>query len=65
MNETTIGASKTGRPQSITPDAFDQVRKLQAQGYGFRKIANLLADQGVFTTKSSVERMLKGLESYA
>ena len=38
--------------------------RLRAKGHGYRRIANLLADQGVFTTKSSVERLVRGLPPY-
>jgi len=38
--------------------------RLQAQGHGCRRIATLLEDQGVFTTKSSVNRLLRGLPPY-
>ena len=56
---------KTGRPVSIPTSAFVDVRRWHGLGYGCRLIAAMLEEQGIFTTKSSVERLLKGQAPYA
>ena len=38
--------------------------RLKDQGYGYRAIASRLHALGVATTKSSVERLIRGLPSY-
>ena len=56
---------KTGRRASI-PDAFiGKVRQWHEKGYGCRKIAQLLQPHQVFTTKSSVDRLIHGKPPYA
>ena len=42
-----------GRPASIPPEAYGKVFMLDAQGYGYRRIAEFLEGQGVF-----IEEML-------
>ena len=56
---------KTGRPASIPETAFGLVLRLYSEGNGYRRIARLLEGHGVFTTKSSVERLVRGLPPYA
>ncbi len=34
------------------------------EGLGYRRVADMLIGQGVSTTKSSVERLIKGLPPY-
>jgi len=44
---------KTGRPVSIPPSVFAEVLRWHRQGFGVRRIARLLEDGLVFTTRSS------------
>ena len=54
-----------GRPASIPTSAFADVRRWHGQGFGCRRTARLLEGIGVFTSKSSVERLLRGKAPYA
>ena len=54
----------TGRPASIPEWAFGEVFRLRDLGYGCRRIVRSLEDAGVFTTRSSVSRLLNGLPPY-
>ena len=38
--------------------------RLLSEGNSYRQIARSLDDHGVFTTKSSVERLIRGLPPY-
>lgn len=58
-------AMKHGRPQSIPPEHWGTVFRLYADGHGYRAIADLLIPMHVSTTKSSVERLIKGLPPYS
>ena len=53
-----------GRPQSIPPWAWPEVFRLREQGLGYRRVAAALLSLKVWTTKSSVERLIKGLPPY-
>ena len=53
-----------GRKRSIPESAFGLVFKLYSEGYGYRRISSLLAQQGINTTRSSVERLVKGRGCY-
>ena len=44
---------------------FDQVFAWNGQGYGARRIENLLGEMGIAASKSSVFRLLHGLRPYA
>ena len=55
----------TGRPASIPQWAFGEVFRLRDLGYGCRRIARSLEEAGVFTTRSSVYRLLNGQPPYA
>ena len=55
---------RLGRPVSIPVEAYDEVFRLHAAGLGYRRIATRLESIGVYTTKSSVERLLKGQSPY-
>jgi hypothetical protein len=55
----------TGRPASIPEWAFGEVFRLRDLGYGCRRIVRLLEEAGVFTTRSSVSRLLNGQLPYA
>jgi hypothetical protein len=57
-------ATRRGRPQSIPPQHWSTVFALYAAGNGYRRIADLLIPLGVSTTKSSVERLVKGQAPY-
>ena len=48
----------TGRPTSIPQWAFGEVFRLNNDGYGCRKIVRLLENLGIYTTRSSVSRLL-------
>jgi hypothetical protein len=55
---------KRGRPQSIPEEHWSTVFLLYSQGKGYRRIADLLIPLGVTCTKSSVERLIKGMPPY-
>ena len=57
-------AKKRGRQQSIPPEHWATVFRLYGEGNGYRRIADLLIPFHVSTTKSSVERLIKGLPPY-
>ena len=54
----------TGRPTSIPQWAFGEVFRLHGLGYGCRRIVKSLEEAGVFTTRSSVSRLLNGQLPY-
>ena len=54
----------TGRPASIPQWAFGEVFRLRDLGYGCRRIVRSLEEAGVFTTRSSVSRLLNGQPPY-
>jgi len=54
-----------GRPASIPQSAYGLVFRLYSLGHGYRRIAGMLEDEGVFTTRGSVERLVKGRGCYA
>ena len=54
----------TGRPASIPLWAFGEVFRLRDLGYGCRRIVRSLEEAGVFTTRSSVSRLLNGQLPY-
>ena len=54
----------TGRPTSIPQWAFGEVFRLRDLGYGCRRIVRSLEEAGVFTTRSSVSRLLNGQLPY-
>ena len=56
---------RQGRPQSIPLKMWGSVFRLYSEGYGYRAIANLLLQRSVVTTKSSVERLIKGRPPYS
>ena len=47
-----------GRPVGIPEWAFREVFRLHANGHGCRRIVRMLEGEGVFTTKSTVHRLL-------
>ena len=55
----------TGRPASIPEWAFGEVFRLRDLGYGCRRIVRSLEEAGVFTTRSSVSRLLNGQPPYS
>ena len=55
----------TGRPTSIPLWAFGEVFRLHSLGYGCRRIVRSLEEAGVFTTRSSVSRLLNDQPPYA
>jgi len=55
----------TGRPASIPQWAFGEVFRLRNLGYGCRGIVKSLEEAGVFTTRSSVSRLVNGQPPYA
>jgi len=54
----TGGRERRGRPQSIPLEAYEAVFQLQSLGYGSRRIVRQLEDLGIYSTKSSVSRLL-------
>ena len=54
-----------GRPQSIPPWAWPEVFRLREEGMGYRRVAAALLSLKVWTTKSSVERFIKGQPPYS
>jgi len=57
-------AMKTGRPRSIPPAAYSKVFLWYSKGNGYARIAGMLENEGVYTTRGSVERLIKGRGSY-
>ena len=57
--------TKTGRPQAIPKRAYAEVHRLHGLGHGYQRISPMLESLGVFTSKSSVERCVKGLGCYS
>ena len=55
---------KTGRRASIPSKVFDDVRRWHREGIGCIRIAKLLEDLGVYTGKSSVDRLIHGKPPY-
>ena len=53
-----------GRKRSIPERVWGEAFRLYAEGQGYRMVATRLADLGVFTTRGSVERLIKGLPPY-
>ena len=53
-----------GRPVSLSETLFGTLHSLREQGLGYRAIVDYLMGQGVATSKSSIERCLKGLPPY-
>ena len=58
------GGKIRGRPPSIPVKAYESVFRLHSVGYGSRRIARILEDMGVYSTKSSVCRLLLGQGTY-
>ena len=52
------------RTQSIPTEAFSTVLSLAQAGYGSRRIARSLEKAGIWTSKSSVDRLIRGLPPY-
>ena len=48
----------TGRPASIPVTAYELVFQWHSKGYGARRIVRLLESLEIFSTKSSVGRLL-------
>ena len=58
------GKDGRGRKPSIPHWAYEDVLRLFRDGIGCRKIVKQLEEKGVFTTKSSVSRLLLGRPPY-
>ena len=56
--------SSPGRPRTVPQALYGTVFRLYSAGYGYRAIANALMGKGAVTSKSSVERLIRGLGSY-
>ena len=56
---------KLGRPQAIPPKVYGEVTRLHSLGYGYQRIVSMVAGQGVYATKSSVARLIRGQAPYA
>ena len=48
-----------GRLPSIPPEAYGNVFMWYEQGFGYRRIAEILGNEGIFTTPGSVERLIQ------
>ena len=57
-------AVKGGRPRSIPQAVWSEVFSLYASGLGYERIARELQKIGIWTTRGSVERLIKGRGSY-
>ena len=55
---------KRGRRKSIPQEHWGTVFRLYSEGRGYRRIADDLIPLGVSCTKSSVERLIKGVPPY-
>ena len=55
---------KQGRKRSIPEWVWGDAFRLYSEGCGYRRVAARLADLGVWTTRGSVERLIKGLPPY-
>ena len=55
---------KQGRKRSIPERVWGDAFRLYGQGLGYRMVAARLADLGVWTTRGSVERLIKGKPPY-
>ncbi len=53
-----------GRKRSIPERVWGDAFRLYSQGLGYRMVAARLADLGVWTTRGSVERLIKGKAPY-
>ena len=53
-----------GRKRSIPERVWGDAFRLYSEGHGNRMLASRLADLGVWTTRGSVERLIKGLPPY-
>ena len=53
-----------GRKRSIPERVLGDAFRLHSEGHGYRRVASQLADLGVWTTRGSVERLIKGLPPY-
>ena len=56
---------KGGRRRRIPETAWPEVLQLRRTGLGYQRIANELEKLGVWTTRGSVERLLKGRGTYS
>lgn len=54
-----------GRPRAIPPESFNTVLQLYSQGLGYRSIANHLWGLGVYTTHTTVRRLIRGQGAYS
>ncbi len=53
-----------GRKRSIPERVWGDAFRLYSQGLGYRMVATRLADLGVWTTRGSVERLIKRRPPY-
>ena len=53
-----------GRPVAIPPELWGRCFNLYAQGFGCRRVAYLLEDEGILVSKSSVHALLTGKGTY-
>ena len=57
-------SKRQGRLASIPEIAYQRVFDLNRQGLGVYRITTALEDHGVYTSRSSVDRLLRGLPPY-
>ena len=53
-----------GHKRSIPERVWGDVFRLHSQGHGYRSVTARLAELGVWTSRGSVERLIKGLPPY-
>ena len=53
-----------GRPRSVAEQHYGTVFSLYSRGWGYRRIADALMALGAVTSKSSIERLVKGQGVY-
>jgi hypothetical protein len=58
------GRRGPGRSRSVPEAFFGTVFQWYSLGWGYRRIANELTALGALTSKSSIERVVKGLPPY-
>jgi hypothetical protein len=56
--------ARTGRSRSLPPAIWSEVFRLYSLGLGYQSIANALWQQGIYSSRGSVERLVKGRGAY-
>ena len=64
LTATGLSGKVRGRAPSIPPRLFGAVARWSGQGFGVRRIVGLLEDQGIYSSKSAVHRLLRHQSPY-